>query len=67
MLDLRLARRHFEICRQDAPDGSARYLVRDLDSHCGTSINGRHVGPGWHELSDGDVLLFEMFRFRCEP
>lgn len=65
--DLRLARRHFEIRRQDEPEGAVRYFVRDLDSHCGTPINGRRVDAGWHELTDGDVLLFTMFRFRLTP
>lgn len=65
--DLRLARRHFEIRREDTAQGAVRYLVRDLDSHCGTPINGRRVDAGWHELGDGDVLLFEMFRCRCAP
>jgi hypothetical protein len=65
--DLRLARSHFEIRREDSAEGTARYLVRDLNSHCGTPINDCNIGDGWHELSHGDRLLFNMFEFRCEP
>lgn len=67
--DLRLARNHFEIrCEGDpaGPAGTLRYFVRDLESHCGTSINGLRVDAGWHQITDGDRLLFEIFELRIE-
>ncbi|RMG56853.1 MAG: FHA domain-containing protein [Gammaproteobacteria bacterium] len=62
-----VSQHHAQIERHDdAPDGSPRYLLRDLNSTNGSFVNGEQVEE--HSLQDRDVLRFgtKHFVFRDE-
>jgi pSer/pThr/pTyr-binding forkhead associated (FHA) protein len=60
--DLRISRRHARITLQ-----GETYVILDLGSCNGTSVNGRRVRSA--ELSDGDVIRLgpDEFLFRYRP
>lgn len=70
--DISLSRRHLRIYRADAdPDhGAAHWLIEDLGSKNGTTLNGRAVTAPT-PLSDGDLLhagrLTLLFRITTDP
>ena len=54
--ELRLARQHFEILREQDESGE-RYYARDLKSHCGFLVNGiPNAGCDPMSLKDGDLI-----------
>ena len=47
-----ISRLHFAIFTHS--DG---YYIRDLNSHCGTKVNGKDIGKASVKLNDGDEIV----------
>lgn len=59
--DLSVSRRHATIVRSDET-----WLLTDLNSRHGTSVNDRRIEPGSPTpIQDGDVIAFGSWRCRC--
>lgn len=56
--DVRLARKHFLICRAVDDSGRVSFVIRDLDTHCGFMLNGVRQRSAEVQLRNGDRIHY---------